>query len=80
MNKLLKHLKSKWNNSDKAFILIHPITGANVSVTGVPIVGFLVQSMVEMDPTGDLLEVVMYTVEEVPDAVVVWAHANDLKY
>ena len=32
-----------------------------------------------MDPTGDLLEVDVYTVEEVPDAVVLWAHANDPK-
>ena len=33
-----------------------------------------------MNPTGDLLEVDAYTVEEVPDAAVVQAHANDLKY
>ena len=80
VNKLLKHLKGKWSNFDGAFVLIHPITGSNASVTGVPIVSFLVQSMLEVDPMGDLLEADMYTVVEVPDAAVVWACTNDPKY
>ena len=33
-----------------------------------------------MDPTGDLLEADAYTVEKIPDAAVVKAHANDPKY
>ena len=80
MNKLLKHLKGKSSNFDEVFVLIHPISGANVSVTGVPIVSFLVRSMLEVDPMGDLLEADVYTVEEVLDAAVAWACANDPKY
>ena len=54
-----------------ALILIHPITGANVSVTGVPIVFFLVQRMVEVDPMVHLLESDAYTVVEVSEVAAV---------
>ena len=73
VKKKLKHLKGKWSNLDKALVLIHPILGANVSVTGVPKVSFLVQNTmdVEVVPTGALLEVDMYIVVEVLDDAVV---------
>ena len=61
-------------------MLIHPIAGANISVTRVPIVSFLVQSMMEVDPMGDLLEADAYTVVEVSEAVVVRMHASDQRY
>ena len=76
----LKYLKGKQINLDEALILIHSISGANISVTGVPKVSFLVQNIMEVDPTGNLLEVDAYIVVEVPDDAVVLACASDLKY
>ena len=63
-------------------VLIHPITGANVSVTGVSIVSFLVQCIMEVEvvPTGALLEADAYIVVEVLEAAVVRTHSSDLKY
>ena len=61
-------------------VLIHPITSANISVTGVPIVNFLVQSMMEVDPTVALLEAGMYTVVEVSEAAAVRPHASNYRY
>ena len=61
-------------------MLIYPIVGANVSVTGVPTINFLVQSMMEVDPTVALLKVGMYTTVEVSDAVMVKTHASDQRY
>ena len=58
-------------------VLIHPIADANVSVTGVPIVSFLVQSMMEVHPIVALLEANVYTVVEVLDAAMVRAHASN---
>ena len=77
VNELSKHLKGKWSNFDKVLVLTHPITGANVSVTGVPIVSFLVQSMMEVDPTVALLEADAYIVLEVLEAAVVRPHASN---
>ena len=61
-------------------MLIYPITGANVSVTGVPIVSFLVQSMMEVDPMVALLEAGMYTAVEVSDAAIVRTYASEQRY
>ena len=61
-------------------MLIHPIAGANVLVTGVPTISFLVHSMMEVDPTVALLEAGMYTVVEVLDAAMVRTHASDQRY
>ena len=80
VKKLLKHLKGKWINLVNALVLIHPITGANVLVTGVPIVSFLVQSMMEVDPTGALLVEDMYTVVEVLDTVAEMTYASNQRY
>ena len=82
MKELLKQLKGKWSNLDKALALIHPITGANVSVTGVPIVRFLVQCIMEVEiiPMGALLEVDPYTVVEVWKSEVVRMHSNVQRY
>ena len=80
MKELSKHLKGKWSNFDDALVLIQPITAANISITGVPIVGFLVQSMIEVDHMVALVEVDMYTVVVVLDAVAVRTHTSDQKY
>ena len=80
VNKLSKHHKGKWSSFDNALVLIHPIAGANVLVTGVPIVSFLVQSMMKVDPMGALLEVGVYTVVEVSEAGAVRMHASDQRY
>ena len=65
---------------DDALVLIHPIAGADVSVTGVLTVCFLVQSMMEVDPTVALLEAGIYTAVEVSDAAVVRTHASEQRY
>ena len=57
--------------------LIYPIVGANISVARVPIVSFLVQNIVELDPIGDLLEADVYTVVEISEAAAVRTHANN---
>ena len=59
---------------------MHPIAGANISVTRVPIAGFLVQSIMEVHPTVALLEADAYTVVEVPEAVAVRTHASNYRY
>ena len=61
-------------------MLIHPITGAIVLVTGVPTVSFLVQSMMEVDPIVALLEVGMHTTVEVSDAAMVRTDSSDQRY
>ena len=61
-------------------VVIHPITGANVSVAGVPIVSFLVQSIVEVVPMGSLLEAGVYTVVGVLEAAAVRPHASNYRY
>ena len=61
-------------------MLIHPITGANVSVAEVPTVSFLVQSMMEVDPTVALLEAGMNTTVVVLDTVIVRTHTSDQRY
>ena len=61
-------------------VVIHPIAGANIPVTGVPIVNFLIQNMVEVVPTGALLEVGVYTLVEVLEAAVVRPHASNWRY
>ena len=77
VKELSKHFKGKWSNFDNALVLIHPIAGANVLVTGVPIVSFLVQSMMEVDPMVDLMEGGVYTVVKVSKDVVVRPHASN---
>ena len=80
MKKLAKYFKGKCSKFDEAFVLIHPIAGANVSVKGVPTISFLVQSMMEVDPMGAQLEVDVYTVVEVSDVTAVRTHASDQRY
>ena len=53
---------------------------ANVSVTGVPTVSFLVPSIMEVDPTAALLEAGIYTAVDVSDAAIVRTHASDQTY
>ena len=47
---------------------------------GFPQSSFLVQSMMEVDPTVALLEAGMYTAVEVSDAVMLRTHASDQRY